>query len=104
MPARKFADMLIAYSTVPGKFQLFHTSLNYTDLSLGFVSHRDPQTGTWYIQTICEVFMEHAHDTDVESMLKMVDAKLAKLVANSNSRQTTSYENRGFKNCYLHPK
>lgn len=77
--------MLIAYSTVPG-----------------FVSHRDPQTGTWYIQTICEVFMNHAHDTDVESMLKMVDAKLEKIV-HSSSRQTTSFENRGFKTCFLHP-
>ena len=28
--------------------------------------------GTWYIQAVCEVFMEHACDTDVEDMLKMV--------------------------------
>lgn len=79
--------MLIAYSTVPG-----------------FVSYRDPQTGTWYIQTICEVFMEHAHDTDVEGMLKMVDHKLEKIVTACHLKQTTSFENRGFKTCYLHPK
>lgn len=78
--------MLIAYSTVPG-----------------FVSHRDPVTGTWYIQTICEVFMKNAHDTDVESMLKMVDQRLENIVHAHNSRQTTSFENRGFKTLFLHP-
>jgi hypothetical protein len=49
------SDMLIGYSTLPG-----------------FASNRDIYLGTWYIQAICEVFMEHACDTDVEDMLKMV--------------------------------
>ncbi|KAK4875468.1 hypothetical protein RN001_011890 [Aquatica leii] len=80
------SDMLIAYSTIPG-----------------FLSHRDPKTGTWYIQAICKVFMEHAHAEDVESLLKIVDNKLSSLVAGS-SRQTSSFENRGFKTCYLHPQ
>lgn len=47
--------------------------------------------------------MEHAHDTDVESMLKMVDQKLDG-ISHTYSRQTTSFENRGFKTCYLHPR
>ena len=49
------SDILIGYSTLPG-----------------FVSHRDVYLGTWYISAICEVFMKHACDTDVEDMLKMV--------------------------------
>jgi hypothetical protein len=49
------SDILIGYSTLPG-----------------FKSNRDVYLGTWYIQAICEVFMEHACDTDVEDMLKMV--------------------------------
>lgn len=52
---RSMSDMLIGYSTLPG-----------------FSSNRDVHLGTWYIQAICEVFMEHACDTDVEDMLKMV--------------------------------
>jgi hypothetical protein len=52
---RSMCDMLIGYSTLPG-----------------FSSNRDIHLGTWYIQAICEVFMKHACDTDVEDMLKMV--------------------------------
>jgi caspase-like apoptosis-related cysteine protease len=52
---RTMSDILIGYSTLPG-----------------FVSNRDKYLGTWYIQAICEVFMEHACDTDIEDMLKMV--------------------------------
>ena len=52
---RTMSDILIGYSTLPG-----------------FASNRDKYLGTWYIQAICEVFMEHACDTDVEDMLKMV--------------------------------
>lgn len=52
---RSMSDILIGYSTLPG-----------------FVSNRDVYLGTWYIQAICEVFMEYACDTDVEDMLKMV--------------------------------
>jgi caspase-like apoptosis-related cysteine protease len=52
---RSMSDILIGYSTLPG-----------------FASHRDVHLGTWYINAVCEVFMEHACDTDVEDMLKMV--------------------------------
>jgi hypothetical protein len=52
---RSMSDILIGYSTLPG-----------------FTSNRDVYLGTWYIQAICEVFMEHAWNTDVEDMLKMV--------------------------------
>jgi hypothetical protein len=56
---RLVSDTLIGYSTVPG-----------------FISNRDVYLGTWYIQAICEVFMEHACDTNVEDMLKMVSLSL----------------------------
>ena len=52
---RTMSDVLIGYSTLPG-----------------FTSNRDVYLGTWYIQAVCEVFMEHAWNTDVEDMLKMV--------------------------------
>ncbi|KAI4461939.1 caspase [Holotrichia oblita] len=81
---RNNADMLLAYATVPG-----------------FVSHRDAVMGTWYIQSICKTFTEHAHDTDVENLLKIVDENLEKTY--KTHRQTSSYENRGFKRCFLNP-
>ncbi|PNF19850.1 Caspase-2 [Cryptotermes secundus] len=83
---RSMSDMLIGYSTLPG-----------------FSSNRDIHLGTWYIQAICEVFMEHACDTDVEDMLKLVDQKLATLTAEDGSLQTSSYENRGFRKLYFNP-
>jgi len=52
---RSMSDVLIGYSTQPG-----------------FGSHRNVYLGTWYIQAVCEVFMEHAWNTDVEDMLKLV--------------------------------
>ncbi|CAG2068382.1 unnamed protein product, partial [Timema podura] len=51
-----YSDMLIAHSTLPG-----------------YTSNRDIYRGTWFVQAICKIFMEHAHDTDVEDMLKMVN-------------------------------
>jgi hypothetical protein len=83
---RAMSDILIGYSTLPG-----------------FASNRDVYLGTWYIQAICEVFMEHACDTDVEDMLKMVDQKLATLRSEGGSMQTSSYEDRGFRKLYFNP-
>jgi len=51
---RSMSDVLIGYSTLPG-----------------FKSNRDVYLGTWYIQAICEVFMEHAWNTDIEDMLRL---------------------------------
>lgn len=80
-------DMLIAHSTLPH-----------------YKSHRDIYVGSWYIQLICEVFMLHAHDTDVEEMLKMVDYQLAELKSEHKTMQTSSYTNEGFnRRCYIHP-
>ncbi|XP_047113086.1 caspase-2 [Schistocerca piceifrons] len=84
---RKVSDMLIAFSTIPG-----------------YASHRDKYLGTWYIQTICQVFMEHAWNTDIEDMLKIVDQRISALMSDRSSVQTTSYENRGFcKKLYFNP-
>jgi len=83
---RSMSDILIGYSTLPG-----------------FISNRDVFLGTWYIQAVCKVFMEHACDTDVEDMLKMVDQNLATVISEGGSLQTSSYENRGFRKLYFNP-
>ncbi|XP_071439415.1 caspase Dronc [Hetaerina americana] len=86
VPLRKYSDMLIANATVDGH-----------------ESHRDCFHGTWYIQAVCEVFMDHAWDTEIMEMLKKVDEKLEKLISESGTMQTTSFENRGFKTFYFNP-
>nr|XP_023029167.1 caspase-7-like isoform X2 [Leptinotarsa decemlineata] len=81
---KQHADMLIAFSTLPGFFSL-----------------RDPVRGSWYIQSICDVFERHAKEFDVETLLKIVDEELSK--KHPQYQQTSTYESRGFKRCYLNP-
>lgn len=70
---------------------------------LGFESHRDIFTGSWYIQLICQVFMDHAHDTDVENLLKKVSHSLENQRSITLSAQSSTFQNVGFKTCYLNP-
>ena len=63
---RSMSDILIGYSTLPG-----------------FTSNRDVYLGTWYIQAVCEVFMERACDTDVEDMLKLVSLSAFIIIINT---------------------
>jgi hypothetical protein len=48
-------DMLVCFSTVPG-----------------YVSNRDTEHGTWYIQLFCRTVAELAHNTEVSDILKEV--------------------------------
>ncbi|KAM3961857.1 death regulator Nedd2-like caspase [Aphomia sociella] len=80
---RRYSDILIAHSTVPG-----------------YVSRRDPLEGSWYIQTLCEVFAKHAAEYHIEDLFKIVDEKM-----NENHKyQTSSVDKWGFnKRLYLRP-
>lgn len=49
------ADFIISYATNPG-----------------YVSWRNSQNGTWFIQSICRVFSEFACKEDIASMLTRV--------------------------------
>ncbi|CAG9783450.1 unnamed protein product [Diatraea saccharalis] len=82
-PARLYSDMLIAHSTLPG-----------------YVSRRDIRDGSWYIQTLCSVFAEHAHEYNVNELFTLVDIRLRKQF----HVQTSAVEYWGFnKRLYLHP-
>ncbi|KPJ12221.1 Caspase Nc [Papilio machaon] len=82
-PDRIYSDILIAHSTVPG-----------------FVSHRDPEKGSWYIQALCEVFAARAHDCHVEKLFTLVDERMY----DHFQVQTSSVEKWGFnRRLYLHP-
>ena len=49
-------DMLIAYATIPG-----------------YVANRDNMRGTWFIESICKVFMKNAADMDIKEMMDEVN-------------------------------
>ena len=55
------ADFLLAYSTVPG-----------------FVSWRNSEKGSWFVQALCEIFMTYAGQEDLVSMLIRVNGKVAR--------------------------
>lgn len=83
-----YGDMLICFSTVPG-----------------FAAHRDLHNGSWFVESMCKVWAEHAHDTDVEQLMKLVgtDASTYR-TEQSNALQTLGSEQRGFFNIlFLNP-
>ncbi|RZC33629.1 caspase Nc-like, partial [Asbolus verrucosus] len=56
---RTYSDMLICHPSVKG-----------------FAAHRNNIKGSWYIQLLCKVFMNFAHEMDIETLLKKVDEEL----------------------------
>jgi len=52
---RNYSDMLVVQSTLPGH-----------------VSYRDSITGSWFIQILCKIFMNHAHTNHVQDLFNMV--------------------------------
>ncbi|KAI1728273.1 caspase domain-containing protein [Ditylenchus destructor] len=62
------ADMLIAYATTPN-----------------YVSWRNSMNGTWFIQSICEIFSKYAAKDDIMSMLTRVKKQVADVYQSSGS-------------------
>lgn len=82
-----FYDMKICYSTVPG-----------------YNAFRDPIDGSWYVQVFCKVFSEHAHDTHLEDLLKIIGEHMNTKRTERDHLQTVSNEDRGFnKTLYFNP-
>ncbi|XP_077287841.1 death regulator Nedd2-like caspase isoform X2 [Arctopsyche grandis] len=85
-----YSDILIVHSTLPG-----------------FSSHRDKILGSWFIISMCKVFMEHAYNTNVEELFGMTDEYLKnipQIVSNFDSVQNASIERWSFnKICFLNP-
>merc|ERR1711915_983247 len=80
-------DMLIAYSTLPG-----------------YVSNRDHYRGTWFIESICKVFMEQAKDTNLRDMLDEVGLVLSRYESEMGTKQSFNYDVRHFyKKLYFNP-
>uniref|UniRef100_A0A182M9Q2 Caspase n=1 Tax=Anopheles culicifacies TaxID=139723 RepID=A0A182M9Q2_9DIPT len=82
-----YCDMLVCYATVPG-----------------FAAHRDTNTGSWFVESMCKIWSEHAHDTDVEILMKLVGEYAATYRTEGSALQTICTEQRGFfKQLYLNP-
>lgn len=56
-----YSDVLIGYSTLPG-----------------FVSLRSQENGSWYIQSLVNVFSQHAFEEDVLSLLTFVNYNVSR--------------------------
>jgi len=80
-------DMIIAYSTIPG-----------------YASLRDHDKGTWFIQSLVEVFMSHAHDTELVDLLRMTSERLSQFTNDWGEKQTCNVEMRHlYKRIYFNP-
>ncbi|XP_037936678.1 caspase Dronc [Teleopsis dalmanni] len=81
------SDMMICYASLPG-----------------FTAHRDLDDGAWYIQTFCELMAKHAHDTDFDSILKLIHREAGEKRSHYGDMQTGNYCNFGFnKQLYFNP-
>ena len=69
--------MIIAYSTIPG-----------------YASLRDHEHGTWFVQSLVEVFMAHAHDTELVDLLRMTSERLSHFTNDQGEKQTCNVEMR----------
>jgi len=80
-------DMIIAYSTIPG-----------------YASLRDHDKGTWFVQSLVEVFMSHAHDTELVDLLRMTSERLSRFTNEVGEKQTCNVEMRHlYKRIYFNP-
>ncbi|CAG9829717.1 unnamed protein product [Diabrotica balteata] len=86
MNLRAEEDMLVGFST-----------------AMGYKAHRDPNLGSWYIELLCQEFMNHAHEYSVTEMLQLVDQGLRRRLSELHTMQTAEFRNLGFKNLYLNP-
>jgi len=73
------SDLLVCYASVPG-----------------FETHREPDDGSWYIQQLCDLLADHAHDRSLEDILKKTQSKVGKMRTKELTLQTGANENLGF--------
>ncbi|XP_040564695.1 caspase-3 [Lepeophtheirus salmonis] len=68
-------DIVIAYSTIPG-----------------YVSIRDRESGTWFIQSLCQTFFQHAHENNLIDLLMKTSEVLSRYSNEKNEKQTCNIE------------
>ena len=55
---------------------------------------RDHQHGTWFVQSLVEVFMAHSHDTELVDLLRMTSERLSHFTNEQGEKQTCNVEMR----------
>lgn len=81
------SDVLVCYATTPG-----------------YETHRDTDKGSWYIQNLCDVLAERAHNTAMEDIIKCTDSRVRQLRSPEGTMQTGSFKNLGFnKKLFFNP-
>ncbi|XP_078033623.1 death regulator Nedd2-like caspase isoform X2 [Augochlora pura] len=84
---RNYEDILVAQATLPG-----------------YVAFRDTITGSWFIQILCEVFMNYAWQSHLQDLFTMIDARLKIQRTTKEECQTLMVTLIGFnKHCFLNP-
>lgn len=80
-------DMIVAYATLPG-----------------YVANRDKYRGTWFIESLCQVFMDNAAELEIREMLDKVGETLRNFESEFRTKQSFAYEVRHFyKKLYFNP-
>ena len=70
----------------------------------GYTSQRDPQEGTWFIQSLVEIFMNHSHEKELIDLLRMTSDYLSKFTNAYGDKQTCNVEMRHlYKRIYFNP-
>jgi hypothetical protein len=73
---RSSEDMLVAYSTLPGKSEVLLSLKFFHPISvLGYVSYRYTEKSSWFFKALCDVFAKKACIYPVERLLQRVDEK-----------------------------
>ncbi|VDN05970.1 unnamed protein product [Thelazia callipaeda] len=82
------ADILVAYATTPG-----------------YVSWRNSLKGSWFIQSICQIFAQYAKSNDILSMLTLVNKQVADAFESSpgSFKQMPDHSSRLRKSFYFFP-
>ena len=86
-------DMLIAFPSQKGAL-ILHRSPHSVPfvLSTGFTAFRKPHVGSWYMNALVDVLARHAKDTDLCSMLNLVNGCVSREVTNKGKKQTAEYK------------
>jgi len=73
-PQPIMSDALVCFSTIPGN-----------------VSYRDSYLGSWYIYCLTETFMNHAHNTNIEELLRMTNNRMTQINDGQDNRQVSAW-------------
>lgn len=80
------SDMLICYASSPG-----------------YRAYRDTLLGSWFIQYLCEIFMNYAYNTDVQKLFTMISGEVTEKRTQDDARQSAYIATYGFRPCFLNP-